>query len=249
MPLWKVLECPHCRESFEYAPSKQLLRAIEEMESRFARRADIVVDCPHCPTELILHGYTGAVDIFSEDALATAHPRRDVIYTTPSGTRRKLADEWIAKGHNLMTSDTLQAEACFREALKICKRDAIAWYNLGVCRYRAGDYADAESSYRRALALDPDMIQTWNNLGTMLLEIGRVTDGEGCFDAGIKADPKYPKFYLGKANVCYVRGDVEGARAMLQRALAIDPQYQLARFMLSKLPEKTDWPSRMFERS
>jgi Tfp pilus assembly protein PilF len=247
---WKKFECLHCHETFDYEPSKLATDRFDEMELTTGRRSRILIDCPHCPTGLIVDQETGLVEAFTSEYVSKSAKSHGVFYDrTFTEAGQEKVRKLLAAGHELMSTNRARAESLFREALTIRKREPHAWYNLAVCRHDARDFTEAERCYRRALELDPKLLPAWNNLGTMLVEAGRIDEAERCFLDGTRVNPRHPKFFLGRANVRLARGDYAGARDLLEEVLQIDPDYQPARKLLNMIGKPTSLLSRLFRRS
>jgi Flp pilus assembly protein TadD len=67
---------------------------------------------------------------------------------------------------------TEDAEAEYREALRINPDDAEAHYNLGNLLKETGRTEDAEAEYREAIRINPDYAETHANLGILFSETG-----------------------------------------------------------------------------
>ena len=226
--------CENCQESFEYRPAPKVKQRFEEMEFRAGRAFLIFIECPHCPSHMLVDRETGRVE-----TVEGVPPNPDVGGVFWDMTLTEDGKDEVARlneeGHRMMPADPAGAEKLFRKAAAIRKHDPMTHYNLGVSLYRTGDAAGAEACFRHALRFDPKLTHGWNNLGSVLVEQGRVDEADECFDRGIALDPSYPKFYLGKANVALLRDDWAGARRLLHQALEKDASYAPARAALARL--------------
>ena len=66
-----------------------------------------------------------------------------------------------------------QALALFQEAAALNPNLAEAHYNLGVARWKIGQFPEAAAAYRKAADLKPDYADAHYNLGIALDEIGQ----------------------------------------------------------------------------
>lgn len=228
-------ECPTCQEAFLYRPAPNTLRAIEDTEFRIGHACLVLVDCPHCPSYLLLDCDQGHAEVAGPNA-KDGFSARGVFYDLTLSEKVKAeVNRLIASGHALMTADVQRAANSFRKALSIRKHDPIAWYNLGVAWSSMRNFGEAAGCFRHALRFDPTMINAWNNLGAVLSQSGMISESIAAFQSGLAVDPTYPKFYFGLATIAMGIGDFAEARALLQRALAVDPVYQPAKVNLAAL--------------
>jgi Flp pilus assembly protein TadD len=70
-----------------------------------------------------------------------------------------------------------EAEASYREALRLRPNYPEAHNNLGNALYSVGRPAEAEPSYREAVRLKPDFADAHYNLGQALLSTGQLEEG------------------------------------------------------------------------
>jgi Flp pilus assembly protein TadD len=136
---------------------------------------------------------------------------------------------------HLEAGDVRQAEARFREALRLAPDFAAAWSNLGYLLDQRGEPKEAEACYRRALALDPLQAQTHLNLGALLASQNRFPAAEVAYSQALLADPRATAAWsnLGVLYACLKREDE--AEQCYRQALELDPDHARARFNLSYL--------------
>jgi tetratricopeptide (TPR) repeat protein len=84
---------------------------------------------------------------------------------------------------------TPAARAYFERAIKLKRKDAVAWNNLGAVEYMDGRFATAISDYSRAIKLDKKSATFHSNLATALFEEKRYKDAREQFKAALKLDP------------------------------------------------------------
>lgn len=237
MEKWKSFECPQCREAFVYDPSPNAIKLIDDTELKSGQSCLVAVDCPHCAAFLSLDREAGRSAKIKPDRLESAEMGGLVYDMTVKERTWDKAGELVAAGHSLMMIDVAQAETRFREAIAISKHHSLAWFNLSVCRQRAGDLVGTAECLQHALLFDRTLIQAWNNLGSLWANAGELEEATRCFDEGLAVDPNYPKFYLGKANIAAMKGDVGTASDLLRLALEKDPAYEPAHAFLRLLEE------------
>src|SRR5262249_9958234 len=74
-----------------------------------------------------------------------------------------------------------EAEAAFREALRLEPDHADAHTNLGVALYGQRRHEEAEAACREAIRLEPDLAQAHNNLGAALHSQGKFEEARKAF--------------------------------------------------------------------
>lgn len=136
---------------------------------------------------------------------------------------------------HMAEGDSPQAEACFREALRLVPGLAEAHANLGLVLDRAGRLGEAEMHYLASIAGNPDCGQTHLNLGGMLARQKRFEEAEAAYRLALELMPGAPAAWsnLGVLQAC--RKQEEEAEQSYRRALELDAGYQLAHFNLSYL--------------
>jgi len=84
------------------------------------------------------------------------------------------------------------AEAYFREVLRLWPDHAGSLNNLGTAVLRQGRVREAENYYRRARALAPNDCAILNNLGNVLWEQGRLKQALRRFRRAVRLQPDFP---------------------------------------------------------
>lgn len=118
----------------------------------------------------------------------------------------------------------VRATALARRLVRQRHTDAKWAHNLiGNVHTNAADYNRAISEYRAALALDPEFLIARINLARALRQAGELDASQSAYDALSAAYPDNPSVVEGQAELRNVRGDADGAIALLQQAAALDP--------------------------
>jgi tetratricopeptide (TPR) repeat protein len=112
-----------------------------------------------------------------------------------------------------------RAERALRHARRLAPSHAGPARHLAYVLYARHQFADAAREAERALGLDPDDGHAWGILGDARLEVGRYDDAD---DAYAKMIERVQDLHAwGRlAGLRTVRGDAEGAIALLRRAVA-----------------------------
>lgn len=105
--------------------------------------------------------------------------------------------------------------------------DAWALYRIGESYFNTGDVANAYLFYKKADELAPFNPEYKNKLGVSLLAQQRIPEALTVLQLAVNEDPKYVQAInnLGYANL--LAGQVDKAGQLYQRALALDPDYEL----------------------
>src|SRR5437016_6662949 len=79
----------------------------------------------------------------------------------------------IDLGHRLSKHNRyIEAETCYRNAIELSPRHAIAHNNFGWVRQMQGDDDGALDAYEKALQFDPHLRVARRNLAVLLLQLG-----------------------------------------------------------------------------
>lgn len=119
-----------------------------------------------------------------------------------------------------------QAEALYREAIRLDPTDAVSYNNLAYLLYEDPDCReDAERWFLQAIRLDPTDADYYNNLGNLLIEIpGREKEAEQWYRKAIHRDPRDPLFHYNLACLLSDEGNRRGeAERLFRTAIELDP--------------------------
>jgi len=98
------------------------------------------------------------------------------------------------------------SETLWVDTVRASPQSVMAHYNLGVVRFRQGNYPAAEAQYRQALALDPHHRYSMVNLGVTLRYQGRLEEAAAALQQALAAYPSDPaaleerRMVLGRLN-------------------------------------------------
>lgn len=116
-----------------------------------------------------------------------------------------------------------EAEASYREALRIDPANADALSNLGILLAKRGEDGEAIELYRRALTVDPRHAPALTNLGLSLAALGHAEESMTALRKAVEIDPL-------NANACYNlgtalarAGDETNAMHWLRESLRQEP--------------------------
>ncbi len=129
-----------------------------------------------------------------------------------------------------------EAEACFREAVRLKPDHAQAHFNLGDLLRDAGELDAAEAAFREAARIDPNYLHAFINLGATLHQKGEM---EAAFEALQKAlalDPASAEAHYSLGTVLESQRKYDEAINSLRRALEIGPSNKKSALKPGRLP-------------
>lgn len=100
---------------------------------------------------------------------------------------------------------------------------------------RSRDFARAEACCREALEASPGDPWALNSLALVCRATGRLTDAERAQAHAVAVRPNNPTLHFNLAEIHRARGDLARARASVQRALELAPDFVPARNLLAAL--------------
>jgi tetratricopeptide (TPR) repeat protein len=132
------------------------------------------------------------------------------------------------------------AEAVLEKALTVIDFDPDVWNNLGGIRMRKGDPDGALECFGRAVALDPHFAPAYLNIGTLRLAFyfrrGRDPDDLAMavknLRQAVSLEPGLSPALRGLGSALMASGDVEGAIAAWERAVATNPKDDFSTYNL-----------------
>jgi tetratricopeptide (TPR) repeat protein len=138
-------------------------------------------------------------------------------------------DPWLHNAHGAALCDDCgrpkEAEAAFREAIRLRPDYPEAHVNLGISLDRQGRHREAEAAYREAIRLKGDLAEAHLNLGSALNSQGRHREAEAACREALRLRPDYPKVYYGLGNALYFQGRSEEEEAAFREAIRLRPDY------------------------
>ena len=120
--------------------------------------------------------------------------------------------------------DLRQAEAAFRDAVKLRPRHAGAHFFLARARFLLGRFREAEESARTALKLGEPPARVYNLIGLMRAEQNQHEGALSAFRAAREADAKFAEPLLNIGTTLLKLGRADEAKESLTAALALQPR-------------------------
>jgi len=100
------------------------------------------------------------------------------------------AQDWLQQGLDQEQAGYFaDAEASYRQALRLSGPDAQACFNLANVLNAQGQKQSAIERFRQAVEIDPSFGDAWNNLGIALCDIEQREEACAAFQAALKAEP------------------------------------------------------------
>jgi len=125
-----------------------------------------------------------------------------------------------------------EALSCFRGVTELRPDDPLPRYYLALCLLQTQDLAGAEAQLRRVTQGWPDFAAGHHQLGYLYLDQGRADRAAAEFDRVALLAPDQPHGYVGQAEAHLARHAYAEAALLLERARAIAPDLQSARYLL-----------------
>jgi Flp pilus assembly protein TadD len=128
----------------------------------------------------------------------------------------------------VLLNDYPDADHWIQRALLADANDSENWYVSGRIRYSTGKFQDAVRSFQQTLLLAPESVKAENNLGLAyegLNEVEKAADAyRKAISFGEKAGKQSEQPMINLAIVLAHRSDLDGALALLTRAVALAPE-------------------------
>jgi tetratricopeptide (TPR) repeat protein len=121
-------------------------------------------------------------------------------------------------------------ETLYTHSILVEPASAMAHYRAGVLAARRHGWSDALEHFERAERLDASNLSVLNNLGVAYLNLGRLDDAEVALQRALAlGGARYFRAWNNLAQVYFARAQHARGCAALERSLAINPAYALAR--------------------
>lgn len=135
-----------------------------------------------------------------------------------------------------------QVERLAKEVMQPPRQSASDLLAQGDRLRDSGEVAQAALSYLKAMRIDPSQQAPGERIGFLHLAKGDAEHAEAVFIGVLKTAPDSPPALVGRGLAQLRKRDLDGARASLERALAVDPMSGLASQAMGLLCDWTDRP-------
>ena len=112
------------------------------------------------------------------------------------------------------------AEQLFRHFLARTPDSAEGANNLACALRDQMRFGEAVEALRPAIVAEPENAMLWNTLATVLTEQGQIPEGLLFLDEAVRLDPSFARAYYNRANARLATGDLDGAMADCEAAIA-----------------------------
>jgi superkiller protein 3 len=134
-------------------------------------------------------------------------------------------DELFQRGNAAQeTGNYSQAEAIWRQVIRIDPNNANAYYNLGIALRRQKKLDEAVAAYRQAIALNPKDAKAYNNLGNVLYDQKKLDEAVAAYRQAIALNPKDAKAYNNLGIVLADQKKLDEAVAAFRQAIELNPK-------------------------
>ena len=130
-----------------------------------------------------------------------------------------------------------QAQALYRQVLKLEPRHADALNLSGTAAGQMGNHTEAVDRINEALAIHPRDVGYRQNLGLALQALGRFDEAVANYQRALQLEPNHAAIHNSLGSALLALADVEPAIACFRRALALQPEYVEAWYNLGKALE------------
>jgi tetratricopeptide (TPR) repeat protein len=137
-------------------------------------------------------------------------------------------------GLYLKQRDYDRAVATYQKVLKGHPKEAVLWFELGMCYSRQRQWDQALANLRQAVALDPENRPYVNTLGFCLARAGKADESVACFAKVV--GPAQAHYNVARM-LHHLKQD-KLCREHLQQALQVDPRLTGAKQLLDQLDGK-----------
>jgi tetratricopeptide (TPR) repeat protein len=154
-------------------------------------------------------------------------------------------DPKFAKAYTLLgmihaaQSEFAQAEADYREALKLNDHDADTWFWRGLALLYRDDFAGAAMSFEHALKIDPERVRNYENLARAKDALGDLKAAEECYKQGllVARTPNHfdPDIYFAYGEFLLKLNRLADSQSVVEEALRTVPDRAELHYELSKI--------------
>lgn len=111
---------------------------------------------------------------------------------------------------------------------------------LGMIRFRQGDYKGAEQAFRHSIQIEPDAVYAYANLNAVLLRQGRDEEALQVLQQGLQIRPN-GQLYSNLGTTLFSRGDYIGAAKAFEHAVSASKGNSIAYLRWANLADTLRW--------
>ena len=132
-----------------------------------------------------------------------------------------------------------QADADYRDALKLNDHDEDAWFWWGGMLLFRDDFAKAATAFEHALKIDPERVRNYENLARAKDAMGDLKAAEECYKQGllVTRTPNHfdPAIYVAYGEFLLKLNRLADSRSVVEEALQTGPDRAELHYELSKI--------------
>ncbi|QWR78205.1 tetratricopeptide repeat protein [Candidatus Magnetomonas plexicatena] len=122
------------------------------------------------------------------------------------------------------------SKALFDRAISVTENNQVMFVNLGVYLAETGTVTEGVAALKKAIAINPRFLQAHINLGTILLfQLNDVAGAKDEFSRALQISPENAAAFNGLGVAYAYMGDVDKAIELLQKAVKLAPDMEMAR--------------------
>jgi O-antigen ligase/cytochrome c-type biogenesis protein CcmH/NrfG len=134
------------------------------------------------------------------------------------------------------------AHAAFREAVERAPQHAVVYGSWAGLLLEQGNLPGALEMFRKTVDLDATDFVAWTHLGEVQLALGRAPEARFSFERGASVAPRFVPPLLGLAEALLQMGEVNGAAAVVDRALELEPDNPAAQELARRVRQPAPGP-------
>ena len=165
-----------------------------------------------------------------EAALEEVEKKRAAVAGPVQSDRGRAFAQWQAGLDHKNMGRYAEAEAAYREAIRIDPKFTWVWNSLGILLMdHLGRPAEAEAAYREAIRLNPKDAIPWSNLGWLFTKhLIHPVEAEAAYREAIQLDPKLAMPWRNLAVLLMQHlGRLAEAEAACREAIRLDPKFAM----------------------
>lgn len=133
-------------------------------------------------------------------------------------------DYWFNHGISTLEEGKFdEAEAAFKQTIRLCPDFIEAHLNLGNLLYNSGRTTEALAAYHQAISINPLYDKANYNLGNLLFNSGNLTEAEAAYRQALHANPEHGNAFSNLGRLLFRLGRYDEARVTYRQALSIMP--------------------------
>ncbi|PVU93641.1 hypothetical protein BB561_003136 [Smittium simulii] len=135
-----------------------------------------------------------------------------------------------------LKTDYHNSSLMYKKAIELNDDYVYPYIQSGVSLFKLGQISEANSVFESAINKFPTRSDLLNYYGEILAENGRTAEATKYFDKSIEIDSNNPLPYVNKALTVFQSSDkVDNAFSLINQALTVDPECELAIAALSQI--------------